>query len=187
MLYQIKEVDMRDVINVTDENVQESMKAGLMAYKKIAKFRIKENAKQWKALSMGEKMSVARALVSMELAAKNPAKFLSKAATESAWHARAEVYAKEKNLPSVFYAFYFVPSPMILVYNAAMPALSQPLSSKYYNFLQNIQDYEYGKHYEKAMYGNEVITESERICKYANSLESGPVKRLFADIFIKQY
>ena len=180
---------MKDMINVTDEKVQESMKAGLMAYKKIAKFRIKENAKQWKALSMGEKMSVARALVSMELVAKNPVKFFSRATTESAWHARAKAYAKEENLPSVFYAYYFVPSPMGLVHSAAKTALKQPLSSEYYNFLQTIQDYEYEKDRVSIneMYGKEIIMESSKVCKYANALESGPVKRFFANMFMKQY
>ena len=152
------------VINL--EDVENAIKNGLMAYKDTAKFELR---RRWDSLDVEKKKDAGRSLVSMETVAKDPKKYLSRENTEEAWFARAEEYAKEKDLPEVWYAFYIVQSPALLVLHSAEKALRQPLWSQYFTFLETIQQYEYADNDgSRNNYAESIIKESARICAVAD-------------------
>ena len=134
---------------------------GLAAFYILARESLR---KRWKKLSKKEQINEMRALVYMENVAKNPQKYLSRLATESDWYARAEKYAKEKDIKDLFYTFYIVQSPIDIVFNNSSDVLYQDLSNKYYNFLKLIQSYEYDDGNRKDIYKIEIMEESKRVC-----------------------
>jgi len=154
---------------IEDTKVQESIKAGLMAYKGMAKYYLRGASgrgvtKSWERLPLKEKVSAARALVKMEEVAKSPKDFFSKAKTEADWRARAEKYAKE-NYCSLYSAYLIILGPKELVMHSVEDALQQPLRQQYANFLRMIQDYEYADESSKEICAQHVMVESEKICK----------------------
>ncbi len=144
-----------------EHEVKAAIIFGLTAYYILAKEALR---KRWKKLSQEDKLAEMRGLVSMNMVAKNPDKYLSRLATESDWYARAEKYAKEKGINALFFAFYIVPSPADMVFNDSSNVLYQDLSNQYYNFLKKIQSYEYDNGNMKDVYGKEVMEESKRVC-----------------------
>ena len=171
----MKTIDLEDVDN--------AIKNGLMAYKDVAKCELR---RRWDSLDVEKKKDAGRSLVSMETVAKDPKKYLSRENTEEAWFARAEEYAKEKNLPEVWYAFYIVQSPALLVLHGAEKALCQPLWSQYFTFLETIQRYEYeDSNVSKNNYAESIIKESARICNVRDVNKSPcfirPLKRALLD------
>ena len=154
---------------IEDTKIQESIKAGLMAYKGMAKYYLRGAsgrgvAKSWTRLTLAEKVSAARALVKMSEVAKSPKDFFSKAKTEADWRARAEQFARE-HYCSIASAYLIVLGPKELVMHSVEDALQQPLRQQYANFLRLVQDYEYADESYKEMCAQQVMVESERICK----------------------
>ncbi len=99
-------------------------------------------------MDMGERCAAARNLVFMEEVAKNPAKYFSRRATESDWIARANSYAKEKNITDMRHAYYIVPSPTTLVTNRLtdLPvSVSADLRAEYYRFCEAVKNWEYAR------------------------------------------
>lgn len=170
------------MITIEDKKVQESIKAGLMAYKGMAKYYLKGAsgrgvAKSWKRLTLAEKTSAARALVKMAEVAKSPKDFFSIQATEAGWRASAEQFAKE-HYCSVVSAYLIVLGPKELVINGVEDALQQPLRQQYANFLRLIQDYEYTEGSSKYPCAQLVMEESARICKRYESVSSNFLSNL---------
>jgi len=171
---------------IEDKKVQENIKAGLMAYKGMAKYYLKGAsgrgvAKSWDRLTLAEKVSAARALVKMAEVASSPKDFFSRQATEADWRSRAESYAKENHI-SVASAYLIILGPKELVMNSVEAALQQPLRQQYYNFLKLIQDYEYAEGSSKYTCAQLVVEEAERICKRYESVSSSFLSKLVKQI-----
>ena len=166
---------------ITEEQVKSSIKSGLMAYKDVAKIVLKHGGrcKKWETMSFKDKVNAARSLVVMYHVAKNPEKFLSKNATESAWRLRAEEYAKQTNC-DIFHAYVIVQGPKELVRHGAENALQQPLSSRYFYFLKSIQEYEYTDDEGlKLKYAKEIVDKSKNIQEQLDIMKLSFLKRWF--------
>jgi len=171
---------------IEDSKVQESIKAGLMAYKGMAKWYLRGRggrgaSKSWSRLPLKEKVAVARALVKMEAVAKSPKDFFSKEATEADWRERAEKYAAQNNC-SVYHAYLIILGPKEYVINSVYMALQQPLRHRYENFLAAIQDYEYSHDNSKELRAKKIIEEAERICEQYDIVSSKGIVKLCKQI-----
>lgn len=170
-----------------DKKVQESIKAGLMAYKGMAKWYLKgaergSVAKRWKRLPLKEQVAAARALVQMETVAKSPKDFFSREATEADWRASAEEFAKEHNC-SIYSAYLIVLGPRELVFHKLEPALQQPLQTRLYHFLKAILDYEYAKNgSSKEICAEKVMADSEKVCTQYDIVSSKGLTKLIKQI-----
>jgi len=149
-----------------DKELNSAIVSGLTAYYVVARESLR---KRWKKLSSKERLNEMRALVYMKNVATNPYKYLSRSATESDWYARAEKYAKEKDIKDLFYTFYIVQSPMDIVFDNSSEVLYQDLSNKYYNFLKLIQSYEYDDGNRKDVYKTEIMEASKHVCAELSS------------------
>ena len=171
---------------IEDKKVQESIRAGLMAYKGMAKYYLRGAsgrgvAKSWERLTLAERADAARALVKMAEVASSPKDFFSRENTEADWRARAEIYARE-NHSSIACAYLIVLGPKELVMESVEDALQQPLRQQYYNFLRLIQDYEYVDTYYKETCAKTVMEEAERICKRYKAVSSNFLSKLVKQI-----
>ena len=167
-----------------NKTTQDYIADGLMAYKKLAKYSLKSN---WKNMSLHERCQAARSLVVMGIVAKEPDCF-SRQKSESAWKMRAAEWAKKHGLKpeDAWNAYYFVEGPREIVWYQANAAMRYPLVQQYYHFLGYVQNYEYGKDWEKEHYAEQIKKDSERVCDIVGVVESRPIVRMFKE-FIRNF
>ena len=146
----------------TNNNIQEQIKSGLMAYYKAAKNDVR---KRWNNLDKTQKLASARSLTEMWAVAKNPEQYLSAEKTREAWLARAAQCVKDYNIKPQFAAdaIYLADTPAQMVSKAAKNALVQPLRNQYGVFLHAIQKYEYDNTFLKKYYAEDVKNLSQEI------------------------
>ena len=158
---------------IKDAEIQQQIQSGLVAFKKLAKARLKP---RWKTLSWVEKREAARALVFMDKVAHNPAKYFSREQTEAQWYTRAMEYAEQNNLNDYRAAYYIVQDPRGIVWYGSINAMRAPLSNHYYHFLSDIQNYEYATtDWERKEHAKQIQKVSKRVCSDVDIMESKPI------------
>ena len=153
-----------------NKTTQDYIADGFIAYKKLAKYALRY---RWKKMNLAEKCTAARALVVMDIVSKYP-NCLSREESEKGWRANAKEYAKAHNFKEqdYKYAFYFVQDPKGFIWEKTVSAMEYPLSSEYYNFLKNVQDYEYSSDWLKYLPAREIKEDSERVAELLRQAES---------------
>ena len=147
-----------------EQDVYAAIKSGFADLKVLARVDLK---KRWKSMDGKQRFAAGRALVYMDGVIKNPAKYFSRASTQSDWVWRAETYANEKNLDDVADAYYIVQNPQSIVLNAAHGALSGGIYAEFYRFCNSVQQWEYDRTSNKVQFSAQAYKFAEDIIKRA--------------------
>ena len=149
-------------MDTNNNDIQEQIKSGLMAFYHIAKNDVR---KRWNDMDKTQKLASARSLTEMWDVAKNPEQYLSEEKTREAWLARAAQCVKDHDIKPEYVAdaIYLVDTPAQMVSKAAKNALVQPLRNQYGVFLHAIQKYEYDNTFLKKYYAEDIKNLSREI------------------------
>ncbi len=173
----------------SEEKVYEAIKTGLNGLKVLMKDSIRRRG-GLSNLSNTQKYNAGRALVFAGDVAKNPQKYFSRATTQADWVARAQEFAREKNLENVSDAYYIVHGPGEIVSGKmdVLPSVPVWLRNQYYLFCKLIVDWEYNRTSPREMHrftaemdADEIYEKMECIARDAKACQASPVARLFGN------
>ena len=158
------------------------LKIALFNYYYLARADLK---KRWKSLSKVERREAVGGLRYLEDAFKNPAKYFSRAQTQSSWNNRAVQYAADKKLQNLGDAFYIVHGPKEkFIENVKQAIYSHDLYSALYQLAGNAQNWEYDRtsvhdylRHQADKFSDEIVKAAKNTQQIVDIMESNPVVR----------
>lgn len=172
---------------ITDQEIYASIKSGFESFIFLARQNI---AKRWAKMSRGDRYAAARALVYMRGVAQEPRKYFARDVTNDQWIWRANQWVQEHNIApeNTACAYYIIQSPTDIVANKSIEALngSTGLWREYYNFCQNIQNWEYDRTSSGEVFRNNAYKFANKIvCDAANLQKIVQVKK--SNAFVRPF
>ncbi len=143
----------------------------------------KEIQAQYKNLNTRQRANAGRVLVLLSAVAKNPAKYFSREETEGSWFTRAVEYAGKHGVDDLKHAYYFVPSPDMLVTQPIQSWVGSDINIPYpvwrilWDLCKFAKDWEYEPHYPEAR-ARDIVDLAKKIHMPAEIIRANPVKAM---------